>query len=168
MPICKSCINKAQLEFSRTLQGKIKNIYYTQRKNSKSRGMLIPDYTKKEFKDWCMDNGFYALWCQWHNSGYLKEFSPSPDRKDDYKPYSLSNLRLVTWKINNDKCNKDERNGINRKRSKKIKQYEEGVLIKHHYSIRQASRETGVEKADISKCCHKKRISAGGFTWEFA
>jgi len=167
-PICKSCINEHQLFFNRTLKGRIKYIYSAQRKNSRARKMNLPNYNKKQFYDWVLLNGFYALWCQWVNSGYQKDFAPSPDRLDDYKPYTLENIRLVAWKENYDRSNRDERAGINRKRSLSVKQYKDGEFIKEYYSIRQAYRETKVDKADISKCCNKIRSSAGGFQWEFA
>lgn len=51
---------------------------------------------------------------------------------------------------------------------KKIIQYSiEGVKIKSFERISQASKETNINRSDISSCCTGKRRSAGGFLWKY-
>jgi hypothetical protein len=44
---------------------------------------------------------FKVLYKNWVKSGYEKNFRPSVDRLDSTKGYSFDNIRLVTWKENN-------------------------------------------------------------------
>ena len=69
-------------------------------------------------------------------------------RQDDYKPYKLDNLRLVTWKENLDKCNQDKRNGINNKLSKSV--------------IRMDKNENFIERITELKKTSKKNITLLG------
>lgn len=51
---------------------------------------------------------------------------------------------------------------------KSIKQYDlKGIFIKEYLSIQEASEETNIDRASISKCASGSRKSAGGFVWEF-
>lgn len=51
---------------------------------------------------------------------------------------------------------------------KSIKQYDlKGVFIKEYFSIQEASEETNIDRASISKCASGNRKSAGGFIWMF-
>lgn len=88
-----------------------------------------------------------------------------------------SNLRWVTPKEN---CNNpltrihrsDVRKGkqLNRPDQSKgvIKLSLNNKIILHFYpSVRQASRETGVDYSHISKCCRGKYKSVGGYKWKY-
>lgn len=55
-------------------------------------------------------------------------------------------------------------------RSKKVNQFTmEGVFINSYYSVREASRVTGVNASHIGDCCNNKpnRITAGGYKWKY-
>ena len=43
-----------------------------------------------------------------------------------------------------------------------------GKPIKEFESIASASRETGINKRNIYKCCKKITNSSGGFYWKYA
>lgn len=59
--------------------------------------------------------------------------------------------------------------GANHYKAKKVGQYDylTGKLFGVWDSTSQASRETGVKQANISKCCCGKRKTAGGFIWQY-
>ena len=42
-----------------------------------------------------------------------------------------------------------------------------GLLLKKYGSAREASKDTGVANSAISSVCNGKRITAGGYKWEF-
>ena len=42
-----------------------------------------------------------------------------------------------------------------------------GLILEFH-SIKEASRQTGIDPSSIAKCCNGKRKIAGGFYWMFA
>jgi hypothetical protein len=93
---CKECIKDAH----RSLKGRINRIYYDQHIYSKKRGHHPPNYTRDELATWMYANGYEELHKKWVESGYIKALSPSCDRLDNKKGYSLDNIQLVTWKIN--------------------------------------------------------------------
>lgn len=112
---------------------------------------------------------FDRLFNDWVDSGYDKNKAPSPDRLNDYLPYSLNNLRLVTWKENNEKHYSDMRKGINNKLSKRVHQLTmDGNVVNTYPSICFASRATNGNAGNIGTCCNGNRKNAGGFKWEFA
>jgi len=97
-PICKKC----KLDIRRTVVSLITDIYSKQKLHSKTRGHPPPKYTFKEFKKWILSiKNFKVLYKNWVKSGYEKNFRPSVDRLDSTKGYSFDNIRLVTWKENN-------------------------------------------------------------------
>lgn len=54
----------------------------------------------------------------------------------------------------------------NHSRSKSVFQYKKaGEFIKEHCSIFEASKNTGINRWNISSCCSWKLNSAGGFIW---
>lgn len=82
----------------------ISQIYDGQKYTSKKRGHTPPSYTKQELKEWILQQeNFSILFNLWKESGFNMNNKPSIDRLDDDKPYSFSNIQLMTWKENNDK-----------------------------------------------------------------
>lgn len=52
--------------------------------------------------------------------------------------------------------------------SKKVQQLTlDGSIIKEWSSAAEASRELGIQFSNISRCCHGRSKSAGGFIWKF-
>ena len=167
---CKFCRKKEHEIYYHTKEGVITQIYSDQKKASIKRGHAQPAYNKIELSEWMFRQvNFDLLHSEWTLSNYNRWLKPSCDRIDDYKPYTLDNLRLVTWKENHDKWGYDCKNGINNKQSNAIKQYSKsGTFITTHHSMREAERNTGVNNANISRCCSGEYKQAGGYVWRFA
>ena len=167
--VCRGCAKLIITAYRKTKEGVASRIYNHQHDSSKKRGHDAPSYTKAEFSSWLFSqSNFDKLFNAWTDSGQLKAKKPSCDRLDDYKPYTLDNIQLTTWKENNAKGQADRVNGINNKHSKAVIQTtKSGVFIKEHYSQMQASRDTGTCNAHISRCCSGELKSANGFKWEY-
>lgn len=177
---CKFCIKIYSRNYRHTKLGLSSNIYGRQRQRSKRKGWSMPTYTLKEFRRWLFSQDwFHILFDKWVKSGYDKMLVPSCDRINDYKPYTLDNLQIITWDENNQKGNTDQKNGINNKSSKAVigTHIMTGEVLEF-YSMIEAERQTGIANQSISNCCRKKQIkynngkcytvkSAGGFIWEY-
>ncbi len=170
-PTCKKCCSIYIDTYHKTKDGLIALIYNNQLRSSKYRSYDMPDYTKEQLSIWIYSQpSFEQLFMDWTMSGNNRWLTPSPDRLNDYLPYTLDNLRLVTWKDNNSRGHSDMRNGINNKQSKSVIGVHKmtGEVIKY-YSTIEASRQTGIDQGSISKCCSGARSynSAGGYKWKF-
>ena len=170
---CKECL----LSLTRTKQGIINTIYGAQRGNSKKRNYPLPDYTNKELSEWCFSQDkFHELYDTWVKSGYNRKLKPSCDRLNDYKPYTLDNIKLVSFQENEDKSHKDRKEGKNNKASYEVLQYDlEGNFINKYYSMQEAGRQTGIHHANIRAVAHYNaglskivRLSAGGYNWKYS
>jgi len=166
---CNSCQAHYDLNRKRSLVGKAKTIYDNQLTRSKKRKHKPPTYTKDEFIEYCLNSEkFLKLHKDWVISDYNKWLAPSIDRKDDYKGYSFDNIQVMTWQKNRDKYDKDQKEGINNKRSKSVLQFDlDGNFIKEYYSGSKAARETKVGQSHINICCLGKVETAGGFVWKY-
>ena len=49
-----------------------------------------------------------------------------------------------------------------------IQSFLDGNFIAQYSSVAEASRETGVSKTCISRCCREERESSGGFLWKYS
>ena len=78
-------------------------------------------------------------------------------------------LRIANKRYEDSKTPEQKLNDILiQKTSKFVVQYDKEMnYINEFPSIKEARRKTGVEDANISKCCHGKVKSAGGFIWKF-
>lgn len=157
-------------EFRRSKAGLVAKILFSQRRSSKRRNHPMPDYSREELQAWLFGRpNFDELYQNWVNSGFDKIETPSCDRINDYKPYTLDNIQLTTWAVNNARAYSDRKNGINNKVSKAVMQLtREGIVIAEHHSAMQAARVSGIRQSGISLCCRGDRPTAGGFVWCFA
>jgi len=163
---CNDCKNIAIQEYQKTKDGLISTIYSTQRATSRKRGDPMPTYTLGELREWMFSQRvFHELYDNWKESGYNTRLRPSCDRLDDYKPYTLDNLRVVTWRENNQRYMSDSLNGINTKQCISIIQFIGNVDIAKYYSINSAARKTEIHHSNISACCNGRRKFAGGSQW---
>lgn len=85
----------------------------------------------------------------------------------------IENLELLTKEEHNKEHNyriKKMNDAVIEKCSKKVRQYTlTGELICEYKSAREASRITGINVSNITRCCNKNGYkSAGGFIWEYA
>ena len=118
----EKCLYSSKSSYDKTEKGVIRVLYKTQKSNSKRRGHNPPSYTKEEFKVWLYHNGFKVLYDNWVANKYDKDKKPSVDRLNEFKGYSLSNIRLVTWKENRHRQYEDikKSRGTGGKRCKKV------------------------------------------------
>jgi hypothetical protein len=148
----------------------IARIYTSQKASSKLRGHEYPDYSLEELSVWIHEQpNFDELYSQWAESGFIRPMSPSVDRKDDYKGYTLDNLlRICTFEENRRRLYEDKKSGINNKISRGVNQLtKDGELISTYYSISQASRDTGINVSSICWTALGKYKTGGGFKWEY-
>lgn len=169
--VCKPCVSERNKEYWRTPKGRISSIFATQVSSSKQRKHVLPKYTREELLEWAYQNNLLTLHQQWEKSGYLKDYVPSIDRLDPTKEYSLDNIRLVTWKENNEKAYEDRKTCRHiTKQNRRIRQLDmTGKLLSTFNSISSASRLTGITRININDVCRKKAHckSAGGYIWEY-
>ncbi len=168
--ICKICNKDIEAQDKLTLQGLIRKMYSHQCYRSKKRGYALPTYTKLELENWIVSqSNFKKLNKAWLKSGGDKMLKPSVDRLDDYKSYTLDNIRLVTWQENKDKYHSDSFNCINTKQCVSINQLDlKSNYLANHLSISSAARLLGISRVNISQCLIGKQKTAGGFKWAYA
>ncbi len=166
---CKPCDLKRVKDYYRTIKGTVTRMYNSQKNSSKYRGHSLPNYTKGEFKNWLLSQpNFQQLYDNWEKANYARDLSPSCDRLDDYTPYRLDNLRLVTWRDNIESLREDQKTGKHTKRSKGVNQLsEDKVFIKQHCSINQAARDIGTTPGMVHYGVKTGR-KASGFFWEYS
>ncbi len=166
---CKSCSNLRLLVYKRTKEGLVATLYNTQKQVSKRRKHDKPDYTKEELQAWLYNQEeFSILYDSWVNSGYTSDDKPSCDRTDDYMPYTLDNLQVMTWKENKEKGHKDRKAGVNKKVSKSVEQYTlDDVFVKEYVSTHDASRQTGFNRGNIASACRGVVKTCSKYKWKY-
>lgn len=125
---CKTC---AELHRKHPVR-KLYELYNSEVKNSKGGKHPAPTYTKETLVDkYLYDSEFIKLYKGWSNNSFSKWHAPSIDRIDFKKPYTMSNIQLMTWKENNDKGAEE--------RSVPVDQYTlDGEFIKTFSSVAEA------------------------------
>ncbi len=170
--VCKKWYSDYQLNYKRTREGWARITYHTQRKSSKQRNHPMPNYSIEEFMQWAFSQpNFEPLYIDWQNNNYIQTLRPSADRIDDYKPYTLDNLRLTTFKVNNvtgtqsDKAH-DAYNRVNALQGLTVHQRTlDGNHIASYKSSYVAAKATGIDPSSITRCCRGVSKSAGGYLW---
>lgn len=161
-------------------EGKLAHMYQQHKRRCSLKGWPQPSYSQEELITWGMSlTEYHEIFDAWTKSGYLKSLSPSIDRLDDYQSYSLNNIRMVTWDVNNKKGYHWQIVGKNTKNCLAVDQLTmDGVFIKRFHSIQAASRALNIDDSKIGGVCKglpiKKRngfstpVSAGGFKWRYS
>lgn len=166
---CKSCSKGFRLSYLRTKLGVIGQIYSHQKHHSKKRNHQPPLYTKKHLEVWLFDDWLFNLiYTNWVSCGYQSNMKPSVDRKDDFTHYTLDNIQITTWGENNNKARSDQFHGrgVTGLQCKAVLQYTiDNIFVAYYHSASQASRETGIQRTDISSCCRGERGKAGEHKW---
>ena len=168
---CKECTKEIVTKYKRTERGLCSVIYSEQINSSRERNQDLPNYSRKELFEWITNQfNFKILFNNWTNSNYSKWERPSVDRLDNKLPYTLANIRLVSFRENNKKSHIDARNGDNIISTLvPVDQYDlEGNFIKSYKSMSFASEETGVPIATICVSCSKKYQTAKQWMWKYS
>ena len=173
---CKKCKNNTLKENKKTKDGLLRKMYNSQTCNSRGNGK--PLYTRKEFIEFGLkDYSFNYLYLKWVESNYLQNKIPTTDRIDTLGTYELSNIRFLSFEDNYNRQSEERKKGIDNRINVAVCKLNKdtNVLIEEYYSISEASRVNGLEKANISKVCHNyktkkyatKYQTCGGFKWKF-
>lgn len=169
---CKPCVAEKNKAYWKTPFGCMSKTFVTQKHSSVVRGHPLPAYTLEELFAWAINKGLNQLIAVWKSSNYSKSLSPSVDRLDANIPYTLDNIRMVTWQDNNSKAYEDRKKCAHiTKQNRLIHQLDlDGIFIKEFGSISAASRETGIARVPINYVCLGKKHcnTAGGFKWVYA
>ena len=146
------------------------HIYHHQIQSSKKRGHSPPSYDKDELYDWLLaEPMFDKLYDDWVNSGFNTKLYPSVDRVEDDKPYSMSNIQLMTFKENHEKGVIDRINNPDHGSNKAVSQWTmDGIFVDTFESAAVAGRETGISITGIRSTRAGTRNSAGGYVWTYA
>ena len=171
--LCKPCVVIKNTLYWQTPYGRISYIRNGQKTSSKARGHALPTYTQNELFDWTVGNNLFALCATWEESGFSKDLAPSIDRKDVTIGYSFENIRLVTWKDNNEAQYADRKScKVITRQNRSVEQLSlSGELIAVHKSIAAAARATGAVRTNINCMCSGTNPaikSVSGFLWRYA
>ena len=169
---CKPCVVERNREYWRTPVGRMSYIYQGQLQSSKERGHAVPAYSPEALTMWAFSQGLEQIVETWAKSGYSKNFAPSVDRLNPNLGYSFENIRLVTWKTNNDKAYQDRKSCTHVTRQcRRVEQLTlNGEHVAYFASIAAAGRATGIQRTNINAMCMGKPAykSVGGFLWQHA
>lgn len=134
-----------------------------------------PSYSAKELKRWILLNPlFRPLYISWLKSGYKTELAPSVDRLNDYLPYTLDNIQLMTWAENKLKGERETKEGKKYNKVKSVVCLEKDTekFINQYYSYHEAMRDTSIKFNTIASAVSKniesngaKNYLAGGYYW---
>lgn len=170
--VCKPCVGERNKEYWRTATGRISQIFAVQTMCSKQRKHPKPAYSRADLTKWAYANGLDKLWQIWKDADYPKDLTPSVDRLNPNLPYTLCNIRLVTWQENNEKAYEDRKECIHvTKQAKSVKQMDmQGNVLAEFLSIANAARTLGITRVNINDVCSGKKhcLSAGGYLWAYA
>ena len=145
--------------------------------------MPYPNFTKEELSQWIKENygeNFNILFKRWIQKGCIRDLVPSLNRLNDYKPYTLDNIELVTWKENNilGRTSLKTIKQVHKKLgkiakdmySKKVLQIDRDTkqIINEYPSVREAARHnSGFDNSTISKVCRGEKKTHKGYIWKY-
>lgn len=154
--------------YQKTEKGLISKIYSGQKTRTAKKGFDEIKYTKEELSNYITGNEKYkSLYDNWVKSGFDKQLTPSIDRINPKKGYSLDNINLTTWGENAAKGHAERR----LTQGKPILQIDSnGNVVKIHKSLSDAADEVGISFKNISAAANGKyrAKTAKGFTWRYA
>ena len=161
---CKDCLKR----FIRSKHGVINQMYSSSISRTKKKGFTPVSFTKEELKKWVYSRKeFHTLYDKWVLEDYPTALKPSLDRLDDYKGYSLYNIRIVTANTNVKRYYSDAINGINTKSAKPVEQYSlDGEYIKTFHSLSAAARSVNGIPSNINQVINGTYAQAYGYKWK--
>lgn len=168
---CKLCEKELRTNHYRSEDGVVTTMWNTQRRNCRDRGHEYPTYTKEEFREWVTSqNSWERLYNEWILSDYDKQMKPSIDRLDDYKSYSFSNIRLVTYTDNREAYYTNSMDGTTTKALEAVIKVDKvtGENLEEYFSIAEANRQHGKRQSnsDIVAVLNGRQKTCWGFVWK--
>lgn len=147
-------------------------------------GEIKSKYTGRILKHMTDKDGYYSVNLRKENKSYKRSvhrllaqiFIPNPKNKPqvnhldlDKKNNDLTNLEWATAYENTNHANYHRANKSRASGRKPVKQFTlDGVFIKEHLSIADASYSVKGHDGSISMCCKKVQSKAYGYYWEYA
>lgn len=161
---CKDCLKR----FIRSKHGVINQMYSGCISRTKKKGFTPVSFSKDELEKWVYSNKeFHPLYDEWVLQDYPTILKPSLDRLDDYKGYSLENIRIVTANTNVKRYYSDAINGVNTKSAKPVEQYSlDGEYIKTFHSLSAAARSVKGIPSNINQVINGTYAQAYGYKWK--
>lgn len=149
---------KANIQnFRKTPKGLLTNLY------SKMKERNTVSFSLNDFHSYLKNRKFNELFKNWVKSGFSKEFKPSVDRINFLLPYTLENIRFITWKQN--RLKGDIEVGLQKKKPV-IMFCLNGKFVHQFDSIESVVRFTGYRQSQLSACCNGKRNKVGDFKFK--
>lgn len=167
---CKICMNTTNRKgMKESLHVLMVDRYHKQVYNSKQRNHPVPSYSLEEFILWVDNQGNASqLYDNWKSSNYLKSLAPSVDRINSLLPYTLDNLRLTTWQINNKNNHEDMSKGISSPSALPIIAYnKKGEPECSFTSISHASKELNIPYSSLYDALNRKNNKYVGLYWRY-
>ena len=161
---CKECRKR----FLRSERGLCKKLLSNQKAKSRKRGHPPPAYTEEQLFQWMLGQpNFQKLYAAWVDNGFITPLKPSIDRLDDYQPYTLNNIKLITTEDNINRYFTDAIQGINTKTAVAVDQYTlDGVFVASHHSYMAAARSLGQSQiGNIRNVAEGIGKTAYGYIW---
>jgi group I intron endonuclease len=83
-------------------------------------------------------------------------------------PEEREKLKISNKRYEDSKTPEQKLNDILSQNCKKVYQYDKEMkLIESYPSVREAERRSGINRANINKCCKHKVLFVGGYIWRF-
>lgn len=164
--MCQNCWHKVKRKTNRDFWLSTRYTEITQRctnpkSNSADRYNGLEICSREEFKSkFINDPQFLYIFDQWGKNNYDILYSPSIDRIDNSKGYTIDNIQILTHSDNSSKD--QDRTAINC-------YTKTGVFVKRFESQREAEEQLdNVYQANVWKCCNGLRKTSGGYRFEYA
>ena len=137
--------------------------------NQKTRRKVKkPTYTYQEFKHWLQSQTeFHVMFDNWIRLDQHTDYVPSVDRIDNKLGYTISNIKLVTWKENNNRQYRDIKSGKEQtEQMRPVLQYtKRGEFVAEYHSMAAAMRINNI--SCIYKALNDSSKTAGGYKWTY-
>jgi len=160
------------LRYRRSKIGLTSRMYSEQVRNSKKRRHTLPTYSKIQLIAWLDTQNFSTLYQKWVTSEYLKKLTPSCDRINDTKGYTLANLQLITFRENEVKQHQELRKtglcfGGSCTPQKVACYTKTGILVREYPSIGNAAKTVNRSRVAIIQACKGRSKTSANYIWKY-
>jgi len=147
-------------KYTKTFGGWVTKAYSGMLQRTKKHNHKEVDFSKEEFKVWVLiQPNYQELFDEWEIADYETRYIPTPDRLDDNLGYYFDNMQLLSYEDNRAKQTLTQFKGVLQLRA--------GEVVGNFVSVDEASRNTGVHRGGIAKCCKGEQQKSGGFAWKY-